>query len=76
MAFGVAVINKVIISNDTFGLNKGAAMGDAQYRAKIRLANRRELKILKALVKKYGKGNVPLEEACKFGFKWMFVLTQ
>ncbi len=46
-------------------------MTDVQYRAKIRLTNRRGLKKhLKALVKKHGKGYVPLEEAFRFDFKW------
>lgn len=49
-----------------------------QYRVKnrvrIRLANKHDLKKhLKALVKKYGKGNVLLEEAFKFDFKWKCV---
>lgn len=44
-------------------------MADIRYKTKIRWVNRRELKKhLKALIKKYGKGNMPLEETFEFDF--------
>ncbi len=41
------------------------------HKVKLNLANIDKLMIhLKTLTKKYGKGNVPIEEALKFAFKW------
>ena len=52
-------------------------MADVKYKCRIKLANRREFKsFLKSLVKKYGRGDVPLEEACKFEFRWDFISTK
>lgn len=52
-------------------------MADVQYKRKVKLANRQEfISFLKSLVKKYGRGNVPLEEACKFEFRWDFISTK
>lgn len=52
-------------------------MSCEKYRTKLCLANMDELrKFVEKLTDKYGYGNVPLEEVCKFDFRWVFVPTK
>lgn len=46
------------------------------YHTQLSLINETELnEYLKALVIKYGFGNIPIEKAFDFNFKWEFVTT-